>query len=81
MPTVPNLAALRAVRDADERARAAKDYIGERQRAIAQAQGIRDDAIRELLSAHGVTATARLCGVSVSHVKAVRLKMATARER
>jgi len=68
-----NLAELRKIRDPIERALAAKAYVAERQDAIRQANTVRDDAIRALLKAgNGVTATARACGVSVSHVKLVK---------
>lgn len=64
-----NLDELRAVRDPAQRALAAAAYIEQREQAIAEARSVRDDAIRALLGEHGPTKTARMCGVSVSHVK------------
>lgn len=69
-----NLAELKKIRDPAERALAAKAYVADRQEAIREANAVRDEAIVGLLTAgQGVTATARACGVSVSHVKIVRL--------
>ena len=64
---------LKAIPDPAERARATKAYIEERvEKARRDAIAIRDEAIRILLKSNGVTATANLCGVSVSTVKLVR---------
>lgn len=64
--------ALADVEDLAERARAAGAYIAERQQAITRARQLRDDALRELIDKHGVTAAARMCEVSVSHAKQQR---------
>jgi hypothetical protein len=70
--TPRNLDELRSVKDPAAKVAAAHAYIQQRQEAIAQARQIRDAALRQLAAQLGVTATARACRVSVSHVKAVR---------
>lgn len=68
-----NLDELRKIRDHTERANAAAAYIAERESAIRQAREIRDTAIMRLVnSGAGIAATARECGVSISHIKFVR---------
>lgn len=71
VPAPPNLAALRAIRDPAEQARAASRYISEREQAIREARIIRDNAVRLLAKEHGPTRAAALSGVSVSLVKVV----------
>lgn len=66
------LAALKAIADPAERARAARLYIERADAAKRDALAIRDAAIRTLLESNGPTATARLCEVSLSTVKLVR---------
>lgn len=66
------LAALKAIPDPAERARAARLYIERADSAKRDAQAVRDDAIRTLLKTNGPTTTARLCDVSLSLVKLVR---------
>lgn len=71
--TPKTLADVTAIRDPAERARAAKLYIEERvEKARRDALAVRDEAIRLVLESNGPTATAKLCGVSVSTVKLVR---------
>ena len=70
--TPKTLAELRAIPDPAERARAARLYIERTETAKRDALTVRDDAIRLLLESNGPTATARMCGVSVSTVKLVR---------
>lgn len=72
MSSPRNLAEVRAVREPAARALAAKAYADARREAIREVLVIRDEAIRELLADHGPTEVARLCGVSLSHVKLVR---------
>lgn len=66
------LVELKAIRDPAERARAAKLYIERAEAAKRDAIAVRDEAIRLLLKSNGPTATAQLCGVSLSLVKLVR---------
>lgn len=68
----PNLEALHAIKDPAKQVLAAKAYIEAREKAIDQARGIRDAAIRALLAKHGPTQVATMAQVSVSHVKSVR---------
>lgn len=67
-----NLAELKAIPDPAERARAALLYIDRADSRKRDALAVRDEAIRILLESNGPTATAKLCGVSVSTVKLVR---------
>lgn len=66
------LAELKAITDPAERSRAAKLYIGRVEQFKRDAEAVRRDAIRAVLESNGVTATAELCGVSVSLVKLAR---------
>ena len=68
----PSLAALQAIDDPAERARAATAYIGEREQAIDRARRIRDDAIGDLLESGTAKAVSELVGMSVAHVKLVQ---------
>lgn len=63
---------LKEIRDPAERARAAKLYIERADSRKRDAIAVRDEAIRLLLKSNGPTATAKLCGVSLSLVKVVR---------
>lgn len=74
MATTPpgTIAALRAIADPAEQARAAKLYVEQRAEAITEANGIRDKAILALLEDHTTAAVAEMTGMSPSHVKAVR---------
>jgi hypothetical protein len=67
-----NLDQLKAIADPAERARAAKAYVQRAEKAISDALAVRNEAILLVLGSNGVTATANLCGVSVSTVKLVR---------
>lgn len=51
---------------------AAQAYIAAGLVALEEARGIRDEELRRLADEVGVTAAARVAGLSVSHVKAVR---------
>lgn len=66
------LADLLAVSDPVMRVKAARAYADQRQKAIAEALAIRDQAIRVLLNKHGPAEVARLCEVSLSTVKLAR---------
>lgn len=77
----PNLDAVRAVRGAVGRAVAAVVYIAERERAVAAARVVRDEAIAEALTEEGPAAVWRaMCAVdpevgehlSLSSVRQVR---------
>lgn len=63
---------LKAIPDPAERARQAKAYVQRAEKAISDALVVRNEAIVLVLESNGVTATANLCGVSVSTVKLVR---------
>jgi hypothetical protein len=63
---------LKAIEDPAERARSVKLYIERVDKAKRDAQAVRTEAIRLVLKSNGVTATAKLCDVSVSLVKLVR---------
>lgn len=49
-----------------------KLYLERVEQAKREAQAVRTEAIRLVLEANGVTATAKLCDVSVSTVKLAR---------
>ena len=67
------LDALKAITDPEEQALAATAYIAQRREAIEHALHIRDEAIVRLLRAgHGVTAVAKVTGMSTTHVKNVQ---------
>ena len=73
MPTAPrNLDELRAIPAPLDQAAAAGRYIHTGLLKLAEARTVRDDAIRAALADNGLTTVARACGVSTSHVKAVR---------
>ena len=66
------LAALEAITDPTEQARAASAYIAQREEAIEKARAVRDAAIETLLlEGPGVTAVAKATGMSVAHVRMV----------
>ena len=66
------LAALKAIPDPAERARAAKLYLAHVEQYKRDAEAVRHEAIREVLESHGPSVTAELCDVSVSLVKLAR---------
>lgn len=70
--TLRNLDALRALPPGVERVAAADAYIAEREEAIKDARAIRNADIRALIAEHGLAATARLTGLSLSTVKLVK---------
>lgn len=70
--TPRTLDALKAIADPAEQARAAKLYLERVAEAKRGAEEVRREAIRKVLEDHGVSATAELCGVSVSLVKLAR---------
>jgi len=63
-----NLAALQAITDPAEQARAAGAYIAQREEAIEKARAVRDAAIEVMLEEQGVTAVAKATGMSTAHV-------------
>jgi hypothetical protein len=79
-PAPRNLDELRAIPAPLERATAAGRYIAAGQSKLTEARDLRDAAIGAALDDRmGPTAVARACGVSLSHVKAI--KRATLRNR
>lgn len=60
------------ITDPASRSQALGGYITRAETAKSRAVRIRRQAIREVLADHGPAETARLCGVSVSLVKAAR---------
>ena len=71
MTAPANLAALEAITDPAEQARAAGAYIAQREEAIEKARAVRDAAIEALLQEQGVTAVAKATGMSTAHVRMV----------
>jgi len=65
-------ARLRAIPAPADRALIVAAYITQQKILIQEARQIRDAAIIKLVAAHGPAEAARLAGVSVSHVKALR---------
>jgi hypothetical protein len=73
MVRVPrNLEELRAVPDRVDRIQAASEYITNGLAKIAEARAIRDSDIVALADEHGPAEAARMAGVSLSTVKALR---------
>lgn len=73
MPPAPrNLDELRAITRPIDQANAAGRYIATGESKLAEARALRDQAITAALAGMGPTAVARACGLSLSHVKAVR---------
>jgi len=71
--TIPrNLEELRAVSDGVARVRAAQAYLALGEEKLSEARKLRDDAVRALVEEHGPAEAARLTGLSVSSVKAIR---------
>ncbi len=67
-----DLTTIAALEPTLDRAKAANEYVEDRMHAVRLAQQIRDHAIGQAIAEHGVTATARAVGMSVSHVKKCR---------
>lgn len=70
--TARTIAELHQIRDAAARANAAAEYIAAGEAKLTEARQLRDAAIAQLITTHGVTAAARACGVSITHAKQVR---------
>lgn len=73
VPTPPrNLDELRAVTGNEQRVAAADAYLARVHDAQQEARALREEAIRGLITEHGPSKAARLAGVSLTTVKAIR---------
>lgn len=70
--TPRNLDELRKMRAGPRRIAAADAYIAEHDEAIKEARAIRNSDIREIADEQGSAATARLLGMPLATVKAIR---------
>lgn len=68
-----NLAELRVIPDAGDRARAATAYVEARERAIVEARKVRAEAVLQLVETEGVAAAARRSGLSDTTVRTIRI--------